>query len=98
MTQCMQILPKIRTKNSPCGTKMAMLHHRGEIKTGQEFVNQEVLDTQFQSRIVKTTKIGEIDAMVSEVRGMAYITGITNYLVECGDPRGYFDLSSLITR
>ena len=75
---------------SPCGTgtasKLALLHGRGEIGVGQRFINQGVLDTTFEAQINRTTKVGDLPAVVAEVRGPAWITGLNHYLVEPTDP------------
>ena len=75
---------------SPCGTgtaaKLALLHHRGELEVEQPFVNYGMLDTKFEAVIKRTTTVGDIPAVVSEVRGPAWITGLNLYLVEPDDP------------
>jgi proline racemase len=75
---------------SPCGTgtaaKMTLLHHHGLLGINQTFTNRSPLGTVFEGRIVKETRIGEIDGVVAEVRGSAYITGLHEFVLDPRDP------------
>jgi proline racemase len=86
---------------SPCGTgtcaKMALLHQRGELAVGQIFVNEGLLGTTFEGRIVEETTVGDpskprlrsgqvLQAIVPEIRGTAYLTGLHRFVVTPGDP------------
>src|ERR1700749_2575068 len=68
---------------SPCGTgtsaRMAALHARGELAIGQEFVNESVVGTRFTGRAVAETTVGGLPAIVPEVTGRAWITGMGQY-------------------
>ncbi|MBW2058505.1 MAG: proline racemase family protein [Deltaproteobacteria bacterium] len=74
---------------SPCGTgssaKMAILHARGQLKLNQDYVHESgTTGSLFRSRLVEETKIGTFDAVIPEIEGSAYVTGI-NYIMT--DPR-----------
>jgi proline racemase len=75
---------------SPCGTgtcaKMALLHRRGELAVGQTFVNEGLLGTTFEGRIVEETTVDDLPAIVPEIRGTAYLTGLHRFVVTPGDP------------
>jgi proline racemase len=75
---------------SPCGTgtsaRLAQLHARGAIGVGDAFVNESVLGTRFTGRIVEETAVGELPAVVPEITGRAWITGMGQYLLDPGDP------------
>lgn len=75
---------------SPCGTgtaaKLALLHRRGVWDRGRSLTNAGVLGTTFQAAIRRTTKVGDIPAVVVEVRSMAQVTGVHRYLVREDDP------------
>jgi proline racemase len=75
---------------SPCGTgtsaKLAALHARGEIEVGQGFVNRSVIGTRFAGCIVAETEIGGYPAVVPEITGRAWITGMGQYLLDPDDP------------
>jgi proline racemase len=75
---------------SPCGTgtsaKLAALHARGELAPGEEFVNRSVIGTRFGARIVAETEVGGLPAIVPEISGRAWITGMGQYLLDPEDP------------
>jgi proline racemase len=75
---------------SPCGTgtsaRLAQLHARGEIGVGDEFVNESVIGTRFTGRIVEETEIAGLPAVVPEITGRAWITGMGQYLLDPEDP------------
>ncbi len=75
---------------SPCGTgtsaKLALLHSRGEIGVGEEYVYQSIIGTTFRSRIIEETKVNGYPAIVPEITGSAYITGIHQFFVDRRDP------------
>jgi proline racemase len=75
---------------SPCGTgtsaRMAQLHARGELAVGDEFVNESVIGTRFTGRIASETVVAGRPAIVPEITGRAWITGMGQYLLDAGDP------------
>jgi proline racemase len=75
---------------SPCGTgtcaKMAVLHARGQLPLGQDFHHEGILGTIFTGRLLEQTRVGEYPAVVPAITGQAWITGISNYLIDAEDP------------
>jgi proline racemase len=75
---------------SPCGTgtsaKLAVLHAKGELATGEEFVSESVLQTRFLGRVAEETRVGDFAAVVPEVEGSAWITGLQNFVFDPDDP------------
>ncbi len=75
---------------SPCGTgtaaKLTLLHHRGKIGLNEPFTNTSPLGTRFQGRLVEEVQLGDRDAVVAEIRGSAYITGIHEFIMDPKDP------------
>ena len=75
---------------SPCGTgtsaKMALLHHRGKLALDQPFINAGILGTTFEGRLVAETNVGDLPAVIPEVRGSAQITGIHRFVLDPRDP------------
>jgi proline racemase len=75
---------------SPCGTgtsaRLAALHARGELEVGQGFVNRSVIGTRFGGRIVAETEVGGLPAVVPEITGRAWITGMGQYVLDPEDP------------
>jgi proline racemase len=75
---------------SPCGTgtsaRMALLHARGELAIGQDFVNESLIGTRFTGRLVGETAVGDLPAVVPEITGRAWVTGSGEYLLHADDP------------
>jgi proline racemase len=75
---------------SPCGTgtsaRMASLWARGELALGEAFVNESVIGTRFTGRLVEEVPVGDVAAVVPEVTGRAWITGMGQYLLDASDP------------
>lgn len=75
---------------SPCGTgtcaRMAVLHARGELGIGQDFVHEGILGTTWTGQLLRTTQVGPYAAVVPELTGSAWITGRAEYVVDPEDP------------
>ena len=75
---------------SPCGTgtcaRMAVLHARGRLGIGQDFVHEGILGTTWSGRLVRETTVGGVPAVVPQLTGSAWITGRARLVVEDGDP------------
>jgi proline racemase len=75
---------------SPCGTgtsaRMATLHARGRLAIGEPFRHEGILGTVFTGRLVEEARIGDRAAVVPEITGQAWITGIADYVVDPTDP------------
>jgi proline racemase len=86
----MVILGEGHMDRSPCGTgtaaKMTLLHHRGQFGVGDTYMNTSPLGTTFQGRLVEETRLGDTTAVVAEVRGSAYITGVHDFIIDPKDP------------
>jgi proline racemase len=75
---------------SPCGTgtsaRMAQLHARGELAVAEDFVNESVIGSRFRGSIVAETEVAGRPAIVPEITGRAWITGMGQYLLDAEDP------------
>ncbi|MEZ0294521.1 MAG: proline racemase family protein, partial [Solirubrobacteraceae bacterium] len=75
---------------SPCGTgtsaRLAQLHGRGQLATGAAFVNESVIGTRFTGRVAEETTVAGRPAIVPEITGRAWITGMGQYLIDAEDP------------
>ena len=75
---------------SPCGTgtsaRMASLHARGALALGEPFVNESLIGTRFTGRLVEETTVGGLPAVVPEITGRAWVTGMGQYLLDADDP------------
>jgi proline racemase len=75
---------------SPCGTgtsaRMAQLHARGRLALDTDFINESVIGSRFTGRLVQETTVGDTPAVVPEITGRAWITGMGQYLLDPLDP------------
>jgi proline racemase len=75
---------------SPCGTgtsaRMAALHARGELALDTPWVNESVIGTRFTGRLVAETEVAGRPAVIPEITGRAWITGMAQYLLDRDDP------------
>jgi proline racemase len=79
-----------RLDRSATGTglsaRMAALHARGAMRVGDAMTHASVLGTTFDGRIVSEATVGDRPAIVPAIRGSAWITGITQVIVDPSDP------------
>jgi len=75
---------------SPTGTalsaRMAVLHARGEMGFEDTLTTVSVIGSTFRGRIAGTTSVGTIPAIVPEISGRAWITGIHQHMLDPADP------------
>ena len=80
---------------SPCGTgcsaRLAVLHARGELRTGDAFIGRSIIGSRFDCRIEAETTVGGRPAIVPSLAGRAWITGTKQLMLDPDDPwpRGY---------
>jgi proline racemase len=79
-----------RLDRSATGTglsaRLAVLHARGSMRVGDAMTHASVIGSTFDGRIVSETTVGDRTAIVPAIRGSAWITGITQVLVDPTDP------------
>jgi proline racemase len=79
-----------RIDRSPCGTgssaRMALMHARGELEVGEAFRHYSILDTVFACSIEAATTVGGVEAVVTNVGGRAWLTGVSYYGADPEDP------------
>jgi proline racemase len=79
-----------RLDRSATGTglsaRMAVLHARGLMKTGDGMTHASAIGSTFDGRIVQETTVGGRPAIVPAIRGSAWITGISQLVVDPTDP------------
>ncbi len=77
---------------SPCGTgtcaKMALLHEKGLLNLNQPYVHESIFGTTFTGRLIQETTVGGLRAVVPEIEGRAFITGIHQFVIDREDPVG----------
>jgi proline racemase len=85
------IFADAQVDRSPCGTGtaavMAVLAAMGMlVAPGQIFRHESIIGTTFRGRVAGETKIGELDAIIPEIEGEAFITGESTFLIDDDDP------------
>jgi len=79
-----------RLDRSATGTglsaRLAVLHARGLMKPGDAMTHASPIGSTFDGRIVEETRVGNRAAIVPAIRGSAWITGITQVLIDPSDP------------
>jgi trans-L-3-hydroxyproline dehydratase len=77
---------------SPTGTgvsgRLAIHHARGEVGMSDEIAVESILGSVFIGRVVETTAVAGIPAIVPEVTGTAHITGRSELWLDPDDPLG----------
>lgn len=79
-----------RLDRSPCGTgtsaRLAVMHARGQIGAGEDFVHESIIGTKFVGRVLETLQVGETPAVRNSIRGRAWITAFHHYVLDPTDP------------
>lgn len=79
-----------RIDRSPCGTgtsaRLAVMHARGQIELGKNFVHESLIGSLFDSRIESLTTVGGVPAVVPSVAGQAWITELAQVGYDPSDP------------
>jgi trans-L-3-hydroxyproline dehydratase len=79
-----------RLDRSATGTglsaRMAALHARGSMAVGDAMTHASAIGSTFDGRIVSETTVGGRPAIVPAIRGSAWITGISQLVVDPTDP------------
>lgn len=79
-----------KVDRSPTGTavsaRMATLHAKGEMASGQTLDAISIIDSRFQGTIADLTTVGSIKAIVPQISGRAWITGTHQHMLAPDDP------------
>jgi trans-L-3-hydroxyproline dehydratase len=79
-----------RLDRSATGTgvsaRLAVLHARGLMKPGDSMTHASPLGSTFEGRIIEETRVGDRPAIVPAIRGSAWITGVTQVMIDPSDP------------
>ncbi|TIN11104.1 4-hydroxyproline epimerase [Mesorhizobium sp.] len=75
---------------SPCGTgtsaRMAQLHAKGKLGTGDEFVHESIIGSLFKGRVEKEVTVAGKPAIVPSIGGWARMTGLNTIFIDDRDP------------
>jgi proline racemase len=69
-----------------CSALMAVLHARGILGVDQPYLGRSILETRFACRIAAVSEAGGRKAIVPEISGRAWITGIHQLMLDPDDP------------
>lgn len=89
------VIPPGAIDRSPCGTgtsaKLAVLAAKGHIKPGGAFIHESIIGSEFVCRYVTDTTVAGKPAVVPQVTGSAWVTGIHTFMLDPEDPfpRGF---------
>ena len=79
-----------KVDRSPTGTalsaKMAVLEARGELKIGQKINAVSIIGSTFEGKIIEKCSINGISAIIPEISGRGWITGLHQHTLEPTDP------------
>jgi trans-L-3-hydroxyproline dehydratase len=79
-----------KVDRSPTGTalcaRMAVLHERGIMKTGESLTARSVIGSTFSGKILGETMVGGRPAIHPEISGRGWITGIHQHMLDPADP------------
>ncbi|RGE22032.1 proline racemase family protein [Leucobacter sp. wl10] len=88
--KCTVVVSPGRCDRSPCGTgtsaRLALLHARGDIEVGESFTHESITGSTFSAQIEGTAKVGRYDAVIPQVGGQAWITGLSQMTLDPTDP------------
>lgn len=88
-TQAVVVAPG-RLDRSATGTglsaRMATLHARALLHVGESMRHRSVIGSEFDGRIVRETTVGGRPAIVPAIGGCAWITGVSEMLLDPTDP------------
>ncbi len=79
-----------RSDRSPTGTgtcaRMAVLHARGAMKSGDSMIHESIIGSRFKGTIVGETSVAGKPAILPAIEGRAWITGFSSVMVDPADP------------
>ena len=75
---------------SPCGTgtsaRMAQLHAKGRLATGDSFVHESIIGSLFHGRVERETDVAGRKAIIPSIGGWARMTGYNTIFIDDRDP------------
>ncbi|WP_284982527.1 trans-3-hydroxy-L-proline dehydratase [Arthrobacter sp. efr-133-TYG-118] len=83
---------------SPTGSgtagRTAQLFLQGKLARDEVLINESIIGSVFEGRVLTETRVGEYDAVIPEIRGNAFIHGFANWVMDDRDPlTGGFSLT-----
>lgn len=65
---------------------MAVLHAHGALRTGGRFISRSIIGSRFDCRIEAQASIGGRPGIVPSISGCAWITGVSQLMLDPSDP------------
>lgn len=79
-----------KVDRSPTGTavsaRMALMAAKGQMQVGQEFEAVSILGSTFTGKILAVTQLGSHQAIVPQISGRGWVTGIHQHMLDPSDP------------
>ena len=79
-----------KVDRSPTGTavsaRMALMSAKGQMKPNETFEAESIIGSRFSGRIVESTTVGDRSAIVPEISGRGWVTGIHQHMLDPDDP------------
>lgn len=79
-----------KVDRSPTGTalsaRMAVLHARGQMAVGDRLTARSLIGSRFSGTILGETQVGDRPAILPEISGRGWITGIHQHMLDPSDP------------
>jgi trans-L-3-hydroxyproline dehydratase len=75
---------------SPTGSgtagRAALLFAKGQLKTGESFVNESLIGTRMTGLVLREARLGRFEAVIPEVSGSAHLVGKASWMLDADDP------------
>ncbi|MFS0861251.1 proline racemase family protein [Fredinandcohnia sp. 179-A 10B2 NHS] len=86
------IVPPGGIDRSPCGTgtsaKLATLYAYKQININESFVHESIVGTLFRGKLVAETEVGNLPAVITQIAGTAWVTGMHTFIYQPDDEVG----------
>jgi proline racemase len=69
-----------------CSAFMAVLHAKGLLRVGEDFIGRSIIESRFTGHIESETIVGIHKAIIPTISGRAWISGQSTLMLDPGDP------------
>jgi proline racemase len=69
-----------------CSALMAVLHAKGLLKQGEQFLGRSIIESRFMGKIEALCHVGDKAAIIPSISGRAWISGQTVLMCDPEDP------------
>jgi AcrR family transcriptional regulator len=92
MKNCV-IFGNAQADRSPCGTgtsaKIAALYAKNKLHVGEDFIYESITGSLFRGKIVEEIEFAGGKAVIPQITGRAWITGLNEWIIDKSDPLKY---------